>query len=249
MSVAEENVTREFQSENHELLRLVREGDSEALECLVDQNLGLVKKIALRFIGRGAEYEDLVQIGVIGMIKAARSFDFEYGTAFSTYAVPLIMGEIRRFLRDDGPIKVGRAVKQRGREIMKARESFISEHCREARISELSALTGYTEEEIVACIEAQSPIVSLNEPIGADENGATLESGLADESNALDTLTDRIALSEAIRRLPPLWRNIVELRYFKELSQNETGKRLGITQVKVSREEQKILHSLRQALG
>jgi len=241
-------VTRECQNENFELLNRIKAGDNEALEQLVQQNLGLVKKLAYRFTGRGAEYEDLVQIGVIGMIKAARSFDFEYSTVFSTYAVPLIMGEIRRFLRDDGPIKVGRTLKQKGIHVMKVREAFLTEHGREARLSEISELTGYTEEEITACLEASSCVVSLSEPIGED-GGLTVESSIADEGSALDKLTDRIALGEAIRKLPPLWREIVDLRYFRELSQNETGKRLGLTQVKVSREEQKILLRLKEALG
>ena len=241
-------MTRECQNENFELLSRIKAGDEEALELLVRQNMGLVKKLALRFVGRGAEYEDLTQIGVIGMIKAARSFDFEFCTVFSTYAVPLIMGEIRRFLRDDGPIKVGRSLKQKGIQVMKAREEFLCEHGREARISELSAITGYAEDEIVGCIEASAGVVSLSDPVG-DDGALTVESSISDESTALDKLTDRIALGEAIRRLPPLWRDIVELRYFRDLSQSETGKRLGLTQVKISREEQKILLALREALG
>ena len=241
-------VTRECQNENLELLREIKNGDDKALEQLVSQNLGLVRKIALRFTGRGVEYEDLVQLGVIGMIKASRSFDFNYCTAFSTYAVPLIMGEIRRFLRDDGPIKVGRALRARGAQVARAREGFITENGREPKISELSAVTGYTEDEITECIEASSGVMSLSEPIGGDSS-VTLESSVADESSALDGLTDRIALGEAIRALPPLWRDLVKLRYFCDLSQSETGKRLGLTQVKISREEQKILLRLREALG
>lgn len=240
---------KEEQNDNFDLLNRIKNGDDSALDILVKQNLGLVKKIALRFVGRGVEYEDLTQIGVIGMIKAARSFDFEYCTVFSTYAVPLIMGEIRRFLRDDGPIKVGRTVKRRGMQIMKAREEFSKQQGREARLSELSALTGLTQEEISDCIEAVSGVASLSEPINGEDGSLTLESGIADETAALDKLTDRIALDEAIRQLPPLWREIIQLRYFRELSQNETGRILGLTQVKISREEQKILVQLKKALG
>ncbi len=239
----------EPQNENYDLLLRIKDGDEDALQTLVIQNIGLVKKIALRFTGRGVEYEDLTQIGTMGMIKAARSFDFEFGTAFSTYAVPLIMGEIRRFLRDDGPIKVGRAIKQKGVQIMHAREEFVLENEREPKISELSAITGYTEEEIVSCMEAVAGVVSLSEPVNGDDGALTLESSIADDSCSLDGLTDKIALNEAIRRLPPLWREIIHLRYYKELSQSETGKRLGLTQVKISREEQKILLSLRKELG
>ncbi len=236
-------------NENFELINKIKSGDESALQVLVEQNMGLVKKIALRFTGRGVEYEDLTQIGVIGMIKAARSFDFEFGTAFSTYAVPLIMGEIRRFLRDDGPLKVGRGVKQKGMQIMRAREQFVKENEREPHLSELVELTGLDTQEIASCMEAVSGVVSLCEPVNGEDGTLTLESSIADDSCSLEKLTDRIALGEAIRRLPPLWREIVRLRYFKELSQNETGKRLGLTQVKISREEQKILLSLRKELG
>ncbi len=239
---------KESGSENFELIRKIQDGDGEALEELVEQNSGLVKKIALRFTGRGVDYEDLTQIGMIGMIKAARSFDFDFGTAFSTYAVPLIMGEIRRFLRDDGLIKVGRSVKQKGMIIMREREKFLGIREREPKISELAELTGFSPEEVVECMGAVSNVVSLNEPVG-DDGELTLESTIADDSCTLEKLTDKIALDEAIRGLPPLWRNIVYLRYYKELSQVETGKRLGITQVKVSREEQKMLTCLRKELG
>ena len=241
-------MTKECQSENTELLLRIRNGEGAAMEELVSRNYGLVRKIALRFTGRGAEYEDLVQLGVIGMIKAARSFDFSFGTAFSTYAVPLIMGEMRRFLRDDGPIKVGRALRHRGIEVGKAREEYIRKNGREPRLSELSEVTGYTEEEITECVEASGAVVSLSDPIGSDGT-LTVESSLADESSPLDALTDRIALAEAIRALPELWREIVKLRYFCDLSQSETGKRLGLTQVKLSREEQKRLMRLRESLA
>ncbi len=239
----------DVQNENLDLLQKVKEGDSAALEALIEQNAGLVKKIALRFTGRGVDYEDLTQIGVIGMIKAARSFDFSFGTAFSTYAVPLIMGEIRRFLRDDGPIKVGRGVKQKGMLIMRAREEFIQKNEREPRVSELAAITELSLDEVVSCMEAVAGVTSLSEPVNGDDGALTLESSIADDSCSLERLTDRIALGEAIRRLPPLWREIVNLRYFKDLSQIETGRRLGLTQVKISREEQKILLTLRKELG
>jgi RNA polymerase sporulation-specific sigma factor len=236
------------QNENLELLKKIKDGDRDALEILVCRNLGLVKKIAVRFCGRGTDYEDLMQIGVMGMIKAARSFDFEYNTLFSTYAVPLIIGEIKRFLRDDGLIKVGRTTKQNGAKIMSARETFIKLNGREPRISELTEMTGIPQEEIVYSMEAVAGVQSLSEARSGDDESLTLESCIADESFTFDRLTDKIALSEAIRKLPPLWREIINLRYFNDLSQNETGKRLGITQVKVSREEQKILGALKKAL-
>lgn len=236
------------QNDNSALLLRIRDGDKKALEALVDLNIGLVKNIARRFMGRGTDYEDLVQIGVIGMIKAARSFDPSYDTVFSTYAVPLITGEIRRFLRDDGPIKISRSVKRQGAQIMKAREAFVQANGREPHISELTELTGIPSNEIVYSMEAVSAVCSLNEPISAEPDAPTLESSIADDSCTFDKITDKIALAEAIRRLPPLWREIIALRYFSDLSQCETGKRLGLTQVKISREEQKILEALKRSL-
>ena len=242
-------MSKEEKNDNFELLLRVKNGDEGALDRLVKQNLGLVKKIALRFVGRGTEYDDLVQLGVIGMIKAARSFDFDYCTAFSTYAVPLIMGEIRRFLRDDGPIKIGRTVKKHSMQVMKARQEFTAQNGREPRLSEISDITGLSENEIAECIEAVSGVSSLNEPVNGEEGALTLEHSIADESMALDKLTDKIALGEAIGKLPGLWKQIITLRYYRELSQSETGRILGLTQVKVSREEQKILLQLKKALG
>lgn len=235
-------------NDNTALLLRIKNGDKAALDTLIDQNIGLVRNIARRFVGRGTDFEDLVQIGVIGMIKAARNFDFTYDTVFSTYAVPLIMGEIRRFLRDDGPIKISRTVKRQGAEIMKAREAFVGLHGREPHISELEEMTGLPSNEIVYSMEAVSAVCSLNEPISADPDAPTFESSIADESCTFDKITDKIALMEAIRKLPPLWREIITLRYFSDLSQCETGKRLGLTQVKISREEQKILETLKKSL-
>ncbi len=244
-----ENKTTDVrQNDNTALLHRIKDGDKAALDILISRNIGLVRNIAKRFVGRGTDYEDLVQIGVIGMIKAARSFDFTYDTVFSTYAVPLIMGEIRRFLRDDGPIKISRSVKRQGAEIMKAREAFIQINGREPHISELEELTGLPSNEIVYSMEAVSAVCSLNEPISAEPGAPTFESSIADESCTFDKITDKIALAEAVRKLPPLWREIITLRYFSDLSQCETGKRLGLTQVKISREEQKILETLKKSL-
>ena len=241
-------MSEDSREKNRELLLKIKNGDSEALETLVTENMGLVRKIALRFTASGTELEDLTQIGVIGMIKAARSFDFAYDTVFSTYAVPMIMGEIRRFLRDDGSIKVSRELKTRGAKIMAKREAFLKEHFREPRISELADLLSISEQEVVEAMDATASVCYLSEPINGDEDGLTLESSIPDRSGALDELTDHLALNEAIRNLPPLWREIIVLRYYKDLSQSETGKHLGLTQVKISREEQKILATLREAL-
>ncbi len=239
----------EVQNSNRELLVRIKSGDTAALDELVEKNMGLVRKAALHFISSGVELDDLVQIGVIGMIKAARSFDFSFETVFSTYAVPMITGEIRRFIRDDGPVKVGRELKSRGAKVMSARESFIKENGREPKLSELSEKVGLCEQDIVLAMEASSAVCSLNDTVGNEEDGLTLEGSIPDVENCPERITDKLALAEAIRSLPPLWREIIALRYYKDMSQSETGKLLGLTQVKVSREEQKILDSLRAALA
>ncbi len=236
-----------MQASNQQLLERVQAGDAEAFEHLIVQNMGLVKGIALRFCGRGTDYEDLVQIGTIGMMKAARSFDPGYGTVFSTYAVPLIIGEIRRSLRDDGILKVSRSVKQSGSRILREKELFCRAYGREPRTSELAQRCGMSEEELVYALEAVSPIRSLEEPVG-EEEGMTLEHMVADPTNEIERLTERIALRQAIATLTPTQQRIVELRYGKELSQEQTGQLLGMTQVKISREEKKIMLALRALL-
>ncbi len=237
-----------MQQSNRQLLLQLQAGDNEAFDTLILQNLGLVKRIALRFCGRGCDYEDLVQIGTIGMMKAARSFDLSYETAFSTYAVPLIIGEIRRSLRDDGMIKVSRSLKSEGSRILREKEAFLKECGREPRTSELAQRCGISEEDLVYALEAVTPMRSFEEPIG-DEDGMTLESVLSDGSGEMEKLTERIALKEAIATLTDTQKQVLQLRYERELSQQQTGKLLGMTQVKISREEKKILLALRKFLS
>ncbi len=234
--------------ENLDLIDLAQSGDTAALEKLITQNMGLVKNIARRFVGRGTEYEDLVQIGSIGMIKAARSFDRSFGTVFSTYAVPLIIGEIRRFLRDDGMIKVSRDVRKRGTEIMREKEAFAAKYGREPKISELSELTGVSPEDIVYALDAVCPVYSIHETLGNDDDGATLESFISSDEDEIEKTTDRLALIGAVEGLDDVSKNIIRLRFFRELSQQQTAKILGLTQVKVSREEKKIFEKLRKQL-
>ena len=233
--------------DNMRLLLRVRQGDEQALAALTEGNMGLVNSIAARYRGRGIEYEDLVQIGCIGMIKAAKSFDFSYGTTFSTYAVPLISGEIRRSLRDDGPIKVSRTLKKLGGEAMKAREDFCRKYGREPRFSELAEVLSCGEEELYQAYEAVCPVHSIYESAGREDEGRLLDL-LPDPDETLDRLTERLCLRQAIAKLGDLHRKIVVLRYYKELSQEQTGRVLGISQVKVSREEKKAMEELRKAL-
>lgn len=232
--------------DNLALLQKLSEGDESVLEELMLSNMGLVRSCASRFVGRGVEYEDLVQIGSIGLLRAARAFRLDLGCMFSTYAVPLIIGEIKRFLRDDGMVKVSRRLKSTGLQVMKAAEAFGKEYGREPTLFEIAERVGLTPEEVAEALAATGPVSSLNESAGEDD--APLEYFLADKENPLESITDRIALAEAIKSLPPRRRQIVYLRFFKELSQSETGKALGISQVKVSREEKIILQELRKVL-
>ncbi len=233
---------------NLELIRKAQNGDKKAMEVLISDNIGLVKNIARRFFGRGIEYEDIVQIGTIGMIKAAKSFDESYNTVFSTYAVPLIIGEIRRFMRDDGIIKVSRDVRRKGSIILHAKEEFQKEHQREPKISELAEICGFSEEEVVYALDASSPVSSLQESVGNGDNSATIEEMTASDTNEIENVIDNIALREAISHLCEEQRKIVHLRFFKELSQQQTAEILGLTQVKISREEKKIFALLRKEL-
>jgi len=233
--------------------RLLHEAQSQdkkcadaATEALITENMGLVRAAAMRFRDRGIEYEDLMQIGTIGMLRAIRTFDISRGTAFSTFAVPLIVGEIRRNLRDDGIIHVSRSYKQLAAELARQKQEFISKEGREPTLGELAAAVGVTGEEAAIALSATSPVASLSEKLFEDEKGELGDRITDDESEHEPAiLTDRIALSEAISHMPPLWRKILLIRYFRNRTQQETAEVLGLTQVKVSREEKKILTFLR----
>ena len=235
---------------NQELLRRAGEGDSEAEAALVEENLGLVRKVARRFLDRGTEYEDLVQIGTIGMIKAIRSFSIERGTVFSTYAVPLIIGEIRRHLRDEGPIKVSRIYKKQGLRLMCEKNRIAAEEGREAGVAELAARCGVSIEEAAVSLDAMTPVTSLSDFVYGEDT-VTYEGVLADEESERESerICDRVALAQCIHRLPDLWQKIVLMRYFRNMTQQETANTLGLTQVKISREEKKLLAALREELS
>lgn len=221
-------------------------GDTTAEARLMELNSGLVNGLAYRFRGRGTDYEDLVQIGSIGLLKAIRSFDLSRGFAFSTYAVPLIIGEIRRFLRDDGLLKVSRVQKRLGATIMHEREKYISENGVEPRLEDIAKVVGVSVQEAAAALDSTSPVRSLSEVIGDDD--FSLEDVLPASDDNLGKMIENVALGETINKLPPLWRQIITLRYFKDYSQQQTADALGLTQVKISREEKKIFSSLREEL-
>ena len=232
------------------LLERVQAGDEAAEAELVEENLGLVRTVARRFLDRGTEYEDLVQIGTIGMIKAIRSFSLERGTAFSTYAVPLIVGEIRRHLRDDGPVKVSRIYKRQGVSLLHEKNRILSEEGREAGIAELAQRCGISAEEAAIPLDAIPPVSSLSDFVYG-EDSVTYEGVIADEESEHESerICDRVALAQCIGKLPPLWRKIVLMRYYRGMTQSETAQLLGVTQVKVSREEKKILAALKEELS
>lgn len=237
---------------NKQLIALAQSGDGEismqATQELVVNNMGLLRSIAGRFRDRGTEMEDLIQIGTIGMIKAIRSFELERDTAFSTYAVPLIIGEIRRHLRDDGPMKVSRTQKRLGLELSNLRARILSAEGREPGIEELAKGCGTTPEEAAMALDSIAPVCSLSEPVGSEEGNVTLETKLGDDESDIERLTDSISLGQAISHLPELWRKILLLRYYRDLTQQQTAAILGISQVKVSREEKKIMSALRREL-
>lgn len=238
---------------NRRLIEQAQAGDEGAMEALVVENAGLVRSLAQRFLGRGTEFEDLIQIGTIGMIKAVRSFSLERGTAFSTYAVPLIIGEIRRHLRDDGMIKVSRVYKKLGAQLMRVRSEIMAEEAREVSVRELAERCGVDIEEAAVALDAISPVRSLYDPLpgGTDSgDGQTYEAVLPDEESAdeLERMYDRLALRQAISTLQPLWQKIILLRYYRNQTQQQVAQVLGLTQVKVSREEKKIVAHLRQEL-
>ncbi|MCL2772812.1 MAG: sigma-70 family RNA polymerase sigma factor [Oscillospiraceae bacterium] len=240
---------------NIELIELSKNGDKTALEKLVENNIGLVRSIASRFRDRGVEYEDLIQIGSIGIIKAIKSFDKSFNTAFSTYAVPMIIGEIKRFLRDDSMIKVSRDTKKRGINIMRIKEEFKQKYNREPQTSELAVITGMSNEDIIYALDAISPIYSLQDSSIINRNGGdsgdndnTLENFISSDKDEIEIAINKIALKEALNSLPETQRELIILRYFKNLSQQQAAKILGITQVKVSREEKKIFQKLKELL-
>ena len=251
MSVVAED--RGAKARHYELLSAAKGEDAAAAEAatatLVAENMGLVRAAALRFRDRGIEYEDLLQIGTIGMLRAIRTFDLARGTAFSTFAVPLIVGEIKRSLRDDGILHVSRSYKQLAGELAHRGQIFMQKHGREPSVTELAEAAGVTPEEAAMALGAVAPVASLSQTVFEDEKGELGERITSDESEHEPAiLSDRLALSEAISRLPPLWRKIVLIRYFRNRTQQETADVLGLTQVKISREEKKILEFLRGEL-
>ena len=228
-----------------EALKAAKEGDRDAAEHLIEENAGLIWSIARRFFGRGVDADDLYQLGCVGFLKAITGFDEEYGTQFSTYAVPKISGEIRRFLRDDGSVKVSRGIKERAQSIRNARSQLEQVLGREPTVSEISGLTGLEAAEIASAETAVCPTESLQRESG--EDAFSLELVLGD-GNQEERLIESFALRESINLLPERERKIIFLRFFHCMTQDKTAKVLGVSQVQISRLEKRAVERLREML-
>ena len=226
-------------------LRLAKSGDREAAQRLVEENSGLIWSVARRFFGRGTEPDDLYQLGCLGFLKAIEGFDMSFGTQFSAYAVPKISGEIRRFLRDDGAVKVSRSIKEQAQRIKAARSGLEQRLGREVHISELASETGLTAEEIAFAETATGQTESLQRETG--EDGFTLEHVLTDGAQE-ERMIEYVALRCALENLPEKERKTLYLRYFHGMTQEKTAKVLGVSQVQISRLERRAIETLRKML-
>ena len=232
-------------SNQEELIRLSQMGDEEASEQLVTENAGLIWSVARRYLGRGTEGDDLYQLGCLGFLKAVDGFDLNFGTQFSTYAVPKIAGEIRRFLRDDGAIKVSRTVKEHAATIRTVRNQLIVNLGREPTILEISEKTGFTPEDIAIAETATAATESIQKESG--EDGFSLENILTDTESE-EKIVEKISLRQAIDKLPQRDATVIKLRYFHGLTQQRVAKVLSVSQVQVSRIEKKALCTLRELM-
>lgn len=236
-----------MQMDTIELLKEAREGDREARNRIVEENVGLVWNIVKRFLGRGYDSDDIFQIGCIGLIKAIDNFDMQYGVKFSTYAVPMITGEIKRFLRDDGMIKVSRTLKENGWKIKKAAESLNQELGRNATVNEIAAVTELKAEDIVLALEANSEVDSIYRTVYQSEGkDIYMVDQIVNEHQDEEKLLNHMFLNELLDSLNEQERQLIEYRYYNDMTQTAIAEKLGISQVQVSRMEKKILKCMRE---
>ena len=247
-------ISEEYTYNNHEqtmeLIVEAQNGNKAAKDVLIRSNIGLVNSIVNKFTNRGHDREDLFQIGCIGLIKAIDNFDTSFNVKFSTYAVPMIMGEIKRFLRDDGLIKVNRNLKSIYKKVYFVKEQFFNEHKREPTVEEIAKEIGVEKEDVIMSLEACYVPDYLYEVIHQDDGNAVMliDKIEADDEQEEDVL-DKITLKEMISKLPPRERQIVIMRYFQDKTQNEIAEKLNISQVQVSRLEKKILTKLKESFA
>lgn len=227
------------------LINRAHQGDKLARDKILIENTGLIWSIVRRFLNRGHEGEDLFQIGCIGMLKAIDRFDTEFDVAFSTYAVPMIAGEIRRFIRDDGIVKISRKIKENQMKIMHQREIYINEKKQEPTIEELEKVCDLTKEEIVMAMDASRNVESIDKEMYSKDLAYTLMDLAEDDTNIEETILNKIMVQQLMDMLESKERKIINLRYFKNKTQSQVAKEMGMTQVQVSRLEKKILNSMR----
>lgn len=236
-------------NDNLELIEQARSGDKVALDKITEINLPLVSSICKKFLNRGYEYDDIFQIGCIGLIKAVNNFDAKFNVRFSTYAVPMIMGEIKRFLRDDGMIKVSRSLKSTAKEIHYAKEELCNKLGKEPTLEELSEYTKISKEDIIFALESSVGPQYLYDTIHQDDGSPVLLiDKLSDNYQESDNLIDKIALKDLLYSLDEKSRQVIMLRYFKDKTQVQVAKVLGISQVQVSRIEKRVLLKLKEKL-
>lgn len=247
-----ENVIKDNKTfeDNIELIEKARNGNKDALDKLVEVNMPLVSAISKKFLNRGYEYDDIFQIGCMGLVKAINNFEFKYNVKFSTYAVPMIMGEIKRFIRDDGIIKVSRSIKTAAKRLHYSKEKLAKELNREPTIEELSSFSGYSVDEILMAMDCLNSPQYLYDIIHQEDGAPVLLIDKISEDKEEDVkVVDNIALKEALKTLDVKSRQIIVLRYFKDKTQVEVAKQLGISQVQVSRIEKKVLKIMRKELS
>jgi len=239
-----------MKEENYRLIILSQRGDKEALEKLTVLHQGLIWASVRKFTGRGVEPDDLFQIGAIGLLKAINKFNTEFGVEFSTYAVPMIIGEIRRFLRDDGIIKVSRNLKEIANQVRNLTEKIIAEKGREPCIFEIADLLKIPVSDVTLSLEAMQPTESLYKSVyDNDNNPILLIDKVYNNLNNEDSLITSVALKEAIKNLPSKEQQILNLRYYKEKTQSEVARIMGVSQVQISRIEKKVLGTLRKNIS
>lgn len=236
--------------EIHKLIEAAQKGDENALEKLVKENIGLIWSVARRFIGRGVENDDLYQLGAMGLVKAIKKFDLSYDVKLSTYAVPMICGEIKRYLRDDGLIKISRGIKETAFRVMKAKEGFFSMYNKEPTIEELSEYTGIAGEDILVALNSMREIESIDRKIETEKGREMyVIDTIPDSTDKSENIIDRILLREKIKGLEKREQDIIKMRYIEEMTQTQVAETIGVSQVQISRLEKKILKKLREGFN
>lgn len=233
--------------ETLELIRRANSGDEDAFDKLYRHNAALVKSIVKKYVGRGIDYDDLYQIGCMGLVKAVRNYDASFNVRFSTYAVPMIVGEIKRSLRDDGIIRVSRSMKELGARAMAVQEKLSKQLGRDATIEEIAKELGCSAFDVAESLEAMRPCISIYEPIYDEaDSGVSIADRIADDNDSQESIINNIFLKEALDSLEPRDRKIIIMRYYKNMTQTEIAKTMGISQVQVSRLEARIMSRLRE---